>query len=333
MNPKLKTCPERSRRTENLKFLLLIGALLFALGSSADAEPAGNPPSLIDAHSHAMMINRAVPNPDDEIQLFKRVSLSGVVLISTNFQLLKDLSARHPGFIFPFINLAREDGLKVLPLNETRVQQITMALDSGACGVGELPLRTFHREKTSSEGEEVALDHPILAKIYELAAQRSVPVMMHVNLEDDSTVEEFKRMLAAHPKTTFILAHAGTPARASLVGELMTTHANLQADLSGRLDPVGRVRIPPAMAAYVSANRITESGDRLKDEWRNLLERFPDRFLFGLDLGPPVERHVYIEDLVKRFRTVLSQLAPRDAERIGSGNIKQLLRNCRVMTQ
>jgi predicted TIM-barrel fold metal-dependent hydrolase len=79
-------------------------------------------------------------------------------------------------------------------------------------------------------------------------------------------MESFVSLVAAHPRTTFIGAHvcsaAETPDR---VGDWLRALPNLHLDISARLGELGR---RPAAAAA-------------------LLERFPDRVLFGTDVFPP----------------------------------------------
>ena len=75
----------------------------------------------------------------------------------------------------------------------------------------------------------------------------------------------FERLIAAHPRTTFIGAHVGCAAEdLALVSRLLDEHANLNVDIAARLGELGR---QPFTA-------------------RALFLRHPDRILFGADLGP-----------------------------------------------
>ena len=55
-----------------------------------------------------------------------------------------------------------------------------------------------------------------------------------------------------------------------------------------------------------------------------MFERFPDRFLFGIDLGP-ANRLALLDEVVQYYRSVLAQLTSTTAEKIAYKNIKGLL--------
>jgi len=79
-------------------------------------------------------------------------------------------------------------------------------------------------------------------------------------------MEGFERLIAGHPRTTFIGAHMGCYAEnLGWVGRMMDSYPNFNADVSARLAELGR--------QPYSAKR--------------LFERHPERILFGLDSFPP----------------------------------------------
>ena len=73
-------------------------------------------------------------------------------------------------------------------------------------------------------------------------------------------------LIGACPGTTFIGAHAGCWAEdLDQVAVMLTSHANWNIDIAGRLGELGR----------------------RPDEFGRLAERFPDRVVFGTDCYPP----------------------------------------------
>jgi len=85
----------------------------------------------------------------------------------------------------------------------------------------------------------------------------------------DELIEQFRTVLARHPGTTFIGAHvAGAAEDLGLVGDMLQAHPNLVIDISARIAELGR---QPYSA-------------------RDLMLRFPDRVLFGVDR---VDRRAY----------------------------------------
>ncbi|OGV71370.1 MAG: hypothetical protein A3K19_01395 [Lentisphaerae bacterium RIFOXYB12_FULL_65_16] len=170
----------------------------------------------------------------------------------------------------------------------------------GACGLKitkELGLRF-----TDRAGRMLAVDDARLFPVWARAGQLGVPVLMHISdpigfflPKDDPTnehlpvLEEFpgwsfhgacyskwelleqrNRLIAAHPKTTFILPHvANLPEDLGVVGRLLDRFANVFIDISARLDELGR---QPYSA-------------------RDFLIRHQDRVLFGVDM--PVTPEIY----------------------------------------
>ena len=81
----------------------------------------------------------------------------------------------------------------------------------------------------------------------------------------------FEALVARHPRTTFIGAHVACAAEdLAWVGRMLDTYPNLHADIAARIAELGR---QPRAA-------------------RELIERHPDRIVFGTDLFPP-DREIY----------------------------------------
>jgi predicted TIM-barrel fold metal-dependent hydrolase len=83
-------------------------------------------------------------------------------------------------------------------------------------------------------------------------------------------LKQRNRMIARHPKTTFLLPHvANLPEDLAAVGELLDAHPNVVIDFSARIDELGR---QPFTA-------------------RDFFIKYQDRILFGLDM--PVSPEAY----------------------------------------
>jgi predicted TIM-barrel fold metal-dependent hydrolase len=61
----------------------------------------------------------------------------------------------------------------------------------------------------------------------------------------------------------------------------------------------------------------------LTSDWRNLFERYSDRFLLGSDTWIN-ERWFGYDTIFKEYRNWLAQLSPEQARRIASGNARRL---------
>jgi hypothetical protein len=159
-------------------------------------------------------------------------------------------------------------------------------------GIGEF---TIHKEFVSSKvaGEVASLDDPALDRILDFAAEAGLVVIIHNDMDTPfakegskpAYLDQMKALLGRHPATTIIWAHTG-------VGRVVRPIHNHAANLAAILaDPTfHNVYFDLSwdeMAKYVvaspEATRITA----------DLIERFPDRFLFGTDEVAPPNQKTY----------------------------------------
>jgi predicted TIM-barrel fold metal-dependent hydrolase len=148
-------------------------------------------------------------------------------------------------------------------------------------------------------------DPASFGKLFELAAARRVPVVIHEELTD-AAVKQLDAALAAHPKTTVIVAHGGEGPPARIDG-LLARHPNLLVDLSGM-----HFQRKPALA--------TESGP-LDPAWKQVIEKHPDRFLMGVDVwAARLFEPATLDKLFVWTRRVLGELPPDVAERVAWKN-------------
>lgn len=192
-------------------------------------------------------------------------------------------------------------------------------------GIGELSLRHNPAAYTPIEGDRTSADHSVALRIYDLAARRSVPVNIHFDVRDASTRSELERALAHNPNAVIIWAHmgaVGSPRTATpIIRDLLKTYPNLYIDLSGR-DPITLLSFPEALWLPIT----TRDGALIPD-YKSLLEEFPDRFLFGLDLGNPTNLtpEEFASRLIAHWRSTLAQLKPETANKIAHENIERIL--------
>ena len=140
---------------------------------------------------------------------------------------------------------------------------------------------------------------PVAKKLIVLAEQRQLAVLAHV---DDEAVD----LLMAHSPTQgrelrLIWAHTGIGgAPVSRVRALLEQYPLLMGELSYR----------PG---------LTCADGKLCAEWRELILRFPERFLVGSDTWVN-QRWLYYDELMKGYRAWLGDLPPDLARKIAWGN-------------
>jgi predicted TIM-barrel fold metal-dependent hydrolase len=247
---------------------------------------------LYDAHLHG--------SPDtplkDLVELQKKAGIERTVVflgpraeamdgVATSTSLLIDPSTRR--------QLVTQESVEWLQKNISRFK-----------AVGELALR--HRKL----GTAIEADGPILKKIYDLAAKHEIPVILHV---ESSHAAELERALAYNRATKIIWAHAGDAAPA-LLRAMIKKHENLYADLSCR-NPIFNRGFPQLEQS------MADNNGKVQPAWKKLLEDYPDRFLFGSDVGGRnPERNARLSDVVKYYRSVFGQIDANAAKKIAHEN-------------
>jgi predicted TIM-barrel fold metal-dependent hydrolase len=163
-------------------------------------------------------------------------------------------------------------------------------VDAGVKGFGEIALHHLSLD-ASHPYESIAADHPVLLMLADMTADNNLvldvhfdPVLQALSLpntlqgfqnpaEFKPNLDAFERLLSHNPNARISWAHAGgldhlgffTP---DLVRGMLTRHANLFLSIR----PLGNT--PGIMLPM---------GGEVNTEWVQLLQEFPDRFVFGSD--------------------------------------------------
>ncbi len=180
-------------------------------------------------------------------------------------------------------------------------------------GLGEVFPNNLNSNPASLPGTRFPADSPLMQRLWQFSATYSIPLSVHMDVEG-SSVAEMERLLTTDRKGTWIWAHCGF-AHPPLVRRLLQTHANLHCELSLRQS----VRLGPGGQEFA-----VDVGERLKPDWRALLEEFPDRFVLGTDTrSPQISEYV---GLIRHWRQILSQLSDQTAPRVAHQNAERILR-------
>jgi predicted TIM-barrel fold metal-dependent hydrolase len=160
-------------------------------------------------------------------------------------------------------------------------------------GIGEF---TIHKEFVSAKvaGETASLLNPALDRILDFAAEVGLIVLIHNDMDvpfakagsEPAYLAQMKAVLKRHPKTTIIWAHTGL----GRVVRPVTHHAatldailkdpefsHVYFDISW--DEVAKYLVATPGAVKISAD---------------LINRYPDRFLFGTDEVAPTDQQKYL---------------------------------------
>lgn len=218
--------------------------------------------------------------------------------------------------LHPFIS-----GFNPTDLNAVNHIRLMLELYPGLWkGIGEILTR--HDDLTAlTKGETPRANHPALMKVYQLAAEEQLPVLLHSNItskreREPIFLEELEDALTRNPDTTFIWAHAGTSAEIhryqdrvtdlyEIVAKLMAEHDHLYIDLSWTV-----------LETYLLDDDLPNK------DWVALVEQYPTRFMIGTDL---VGRFDNLAKNIQAFDVFLDALSDETADRVARTNMLALL--------
>jgi len=166
--------------------------------------------------------------------------------------------------------------VRIDPTAADSTEVLRSAIKNGAVSIGELK---FH----------LALDSPEMQKVYDLAADLHVPVMMHIQVFPHFAGEmpyntgytQFDKMLRAHPRTNFI-GH----------GDLFWAHisADVPTDRGYPPGPIKKGGLTdrwlsdfPNLYADMSANSGNNALSRDPEFTPGFITRHKDKLIFGSD--------------------------------------------------
>lgn len=262
---------------------------------------------LFDAHLHyneEAWNGSAGPHPlEDVLARMKRNGVQGIIANSRPNNGTHSLAAspqtKAAGVtVVPFVRLYRNREDYTNWFRDESIYAMVQA--ELARGTGSGPFRgigEFHLyESANANG-------PVAKKLMQLAEERGLAVLAHV---DDVAVD---LLMANTPsrgqKVRLIWAHTGIGgAPVARVDELMTKYPLLVGELSYR----------PG---------LTCDGGKLCPEWRQLVTKYPGRFVIGSDTWVN-QRWMYYDELMKGYRTWLGDLPPALARRIAWDNAASL---------
>lgn len=182
-------------------------------------------------------------------------------------------------------------------------------------GIGEILCR--HDDLTNLTMEETSrANHPALFPIYELAASKNLPILIHHNSTSVGLHDKFEYLhemtiaLASFPKTRFVWAHGGLSRRifhknyTKMLDEVLKMYKNLHVDIS-----------------WVGYDEVICENLKPKVHWVKLIEKYPDRFLIGSDTVGHFEN---LGRTIARYNNLLGILKPKTRARITQENAEHV---------
>jgi predicted TIM-barrel fold metal-dependent hydrolase len=256
---------------------------------------------LIDAHSH-------LPNLqvlDAYVDAMKRNNVSKVVLLGVG-----GVQKDDPAWIAAAVRKYPDRVIPGLPLPDPTSKAAAARLDSELAKGNIRVIGEVHVRQVSRKIDFDPL-HPPFGEVLEVSGRRRVPIVVHYEMEGGEN-HGFDVALAAHRSATIILAHGGST-KPERLEAFLTRNPNLVVDLSG-------------MHFLRKPSLATETGS-LDPGWKRMLEKFPDRFLMGLDVwAPRLFEPATLDRLIGWTRRILGELPPEVAEKVAYKNAARLFR-------
>ena len=239
---------------------------------------------LFDAHLHYNAADARQYSPQQIIAKLERSGIKHAVVTGTPASHTARLYRHAPGRIVPLLGVYRSHDDKIAwPNDATLPGRVEAELNKGGWrGIGELHISARDRHS------------PVFRRIIEIAAQRQLPLQIHGDPAVIDTVYDIS------PSQPVIWAHAGTFPYPDLVADYLQRYPALTVDLS------------------VRDGRIAPNG-RISDDWYELVIRFPDRFMVGVDTFSPARWH-HFDDAVATIRNWLAHLPDDVAKQLAYDN-------------
>ncbi len=194
-------------------------------------------------------------------------------------------------------------------------------------GIGEF---SIHKEFVSAKiaGEVASLDDPALDRILDFCAESDLLVILHNDLDTPfpkpgkppAYLEQMRDLIKRHPKTTIIWAHTG-------MGRIVRPVEHHAAVLEAMLKDPAFSHLYFDISWTEVAKYITATPEATKIA-ADLLNRYPDRFLFGTDEVAPTNQESYLK-IYSLYDPLWKLLTPATSEKVRKGNYVRLFDEAR----
>jgi hypothetical protein len=194
-------------------------------------------------------------------------------------------------------------------------------------GIGEF---TIHKEFVAAKiaGEVASLQDPAVDRILHFAAEVGLAVLIHNDIDapfaregsQPAYLDQVKALLRRHPKTTIIWAHTGMgrvvrPIRdhAAHIEEILRDPGFRHVHFDISWDEVAKYIVSSPAALQITAD---------------LLNRHPDRFLFGTDEVAPSDHQKYF-NVYRQYEPLWTLLDPETCRKVLLGNYERIFDEAR----
>ena len=204
-------------------------------------------------------------------------------------------------------------------------------------GIGEF---TIHKEFVSAKisGETASLANPALDRILDFAAEVGLVVLIHNDIDvpfatagaEPVYLSQMKALLARHPNATIIWAHTGL----GRVVHPVSVSAGPAVRSANHISIVEGILTDPALRHVnfdISWDEVAKYAVATPDtisRMAALLDRFPDRFLFGTDTVAPAGPAPYYR-VFDLWQPVWRLITPETDAKVRKANYERIFDEAR----
>lgn len=336
--------------------LPLLGAALLAVGAATPSSPSGY--VVNDSHFH--LTNYVQEGTD--IRAFLKImgdkvgrsTLFGIPLQQTwshrntgDFAPTYYLQTDSPLYYYSFTDayiamayrsLGKDEQARFDPMitgfnpadmyAADHIRRVLQTFPGVFAGIGEF---TIHKEFVSSKiaGDVASLTDPALDRILDFAAEAGLVVILHNDVDmpfpkpgqEPYDARQLGALFRRHPHVQIIWAHCG-------VGRIVRPLADQAALLEKLLADPATAHVSIDISWDETAKYIV-AGEESLARAAALINRYPDRFLFGTDEVAPTEQAKYLR-VYDLYAPLFARLTPEASEKLRLRNYERLFDEARV---
>lgn len=202
------------------------------------------------------------------------------------------------------------------------IRRVLQTFSGVFSGIGEF---TIHKEFVSAKvaGQVASLQDPALDRILDLAAEVGLVVLIHNDMDvpfanegsEPAYLDQMKDVLKRHSKTTIIWAHTG-------MGRVVRPIRNHAANLADILQDPAFNHVYFDISWDEVAKYIVSSPEALRIT-ADLINQYPDRFLFGTDEVAPSNQESYLK-VYYQYSPLWALLYKEASEKVRRGNYERI---------
>jgi predicted TIM-barrel fold metal-dependent hydrolase len=207
-------------------------------------------------------------------------------------------------------------------------------------GIGEF---TIHKEFVSAKvaGGEPSLANRALDRIFDFAGETGLVVLIHNDVDmpfagQGATpvyLQQMRDLLLRHPDTTVIWAHVG-------LGRVVHP-VQSEASAAGTERPANQVGIVEKILgeprlqhlhfdlSWSEVAKYIVATPQSLERAASVINRFPDRFLFGTDEVAPKDQATYLR-VYRQYDPLWQLLTPEAKQKVLKGNYERLFDAARI---